>query len=76
MSNRSIGLNDDLYRYLLDVSLRVLERSALTSRSLTAEEAALRAREAENVVRFIDRARQVQPRGQVVTSVSVRLPCA
>jgi protein involved in polysaccharide export with SLBB domain len=53
-------------RQMLDVSLRVLERSALTSRSLTAEEAALRAREAENVLRFIDRARQIQPRGQVV----------
>ena len=51
---------------MLDVSLRVLERSALTSRSLTMEEAALRGREAEQVVRFIDRARQIQPRGQVV----------
>ena len=53
-------------RQMLEVSLRVLERSALTSRSLTSEEAALRAREAENVLRFVDRARQVRPRGQVV----------
>ena len=51
---------------MLEVSLRVLERSALTSRSLTTEEAALRAREAENVLRFVDRARQIRPRGQVV----------
>lgn len=53
-------------KQMLEVSLRVLERSALTSRSLTSEEAALRGREAEQVIRFIDRARQVQPRGQVV----------
>jgi len=53
-------------KQMLEVSLRVLERSALTARSMTMEEAALRGREAEQVVRFIDRARQVQPRGQVV----------
>lgn len=53
-------------REMLEVSLRVLEASALTSRSMTSEEAALRAREAEQVTRFIDRARQVEPRGQVV----------
>jgi protein involved in polysaccharide export with SLBB domain len=51
---------------MIDVSLRVLEASALTSRSTTSEEAALRAREAEQVLRFIDRARTVEPRGQVV----------
>jgi protein involved in polysaccharide export with SLBB domain len=53
-------------RTMLEVSLRVLERSALTSRSMTMEEAALRGREADQVIEFIDRARQVQPKGQVV----------
>ena len=53
-------------RRMLEVSLRVLEASALTSRSMTSEEAALRAREAQQITQFIDRARQVQPRGQVV----------
>ena len=53
-------------KHMLEVSLRVLERSALTSRSLTMEEAALRGREAQQVLEFIDRARQVEPRGQVV----------
>jgi protein involved in polysaccharide export with SLBB domain len=51
---------------MLQLSLRVLEANALTSRSMTAEEAALRAREATQITNFIDRARQVQPRGQVV----------
>lgn len=53
-------------REMLDVSLRVLETLALTSRSTTTEEANLRAREAEQVMRFIERARQIEPRGQVV----------
>ena len=53
-------------REMLDVSLRVLETYALTSRSTTSEEAALRAQEAEQIMRFVERARSVQPRGQVV----------
>lgn len=53
-------------RHMLEISLRVLERSALTSRSMTMEEAALRGREADQVIEFIDRARQVEPKGQVV----------
>jgi protein involved in polysaccharide export with SLBB domain len=53
-------------RAMLEVSLRVLERSALTSRSMTMEEAALRGREADQVIEFVDRARQIQPKGQVV----------
>jgi protein involved in polysaccharide export with SLBB domain len=53
-------------RRMLEVSLRVLEASALTSRSMTSEEAALRAREAQQVTQFIESARKVEPRGQVV----------
>jgi protein involved in polysaccharide export with SLBB domain len=51
---------------LLEGSLRNLETYALTARSSTSEEAALRGREAQQILTFIDRARQVQPRGQVV----------
>lgn len=53
-------------RQMLEVSLRVLYTSALTSRSMTSEEAALRAREAAQITQFIERARKVEPRGQVV----------
>lgn len=55
---------------LLDASLRSLETYALTARSATSEEAALRQREAELMLQFIDRARGVQPRGQVVLAAS------
>src|SRR5690606_11149851 len=51
-------------REMLEVSLRVLETLALTARSTTTEEATLRAREAEQVMRFIERARNIEPRGQ------------
>lgn len=55
-------------KQLLETSLRGLETYALTSRSATAEESALRQREGQQLLEFIQRARQVQPRGQVVLS--------
>lgn len=51
---------------LIEIGLRSLETYALTARSATSEEAALRGREAQQILEFIDRARQVQPRGQVI----------
>ena len=51
---------------LLEASLRSLETYALTARSATSEEAALRGREADQILQFIERARSIQPRGQVV----------
>jgi protein involved in polysaccharide export with SLBB domain len=51
---------------LLEGSLRSLETYALTARSATSEEAALRGREATQILEFIERARSVQPRGQVI----------
>jgi protein involved in polysaccharide export with SLBB domain len=53
-------------REMLEVSLRALESYALNPRSATSEEAALRAREADQITRFIERARTVEPKGQVV----------
>ncbi|HKX93251.1 MAG TPA: SLBB domain-containing protein, partial [Methylibium sp.] len=38
----------------------------LTARSATSEEAALRTREGEQILDFVERARQIEPRGQVV----------
>ncbi len=51
---------------LLDSSLRGLETYALTARSATSEEASLRQREGEQILKFVERARQIQPRGQVI----------
>ena len=51
---------------LIDISLRSLETYALTARSATNEEAQLRQRESALMLTFIERARAVQPKGQVV----------
>jgi len=51
---------------MLDVSLHNLETYALTARSSTSEEATLRTREAESILQFVERARKVEPRGQVI----------
>lgn len=51
---------------LIEASLRSLETYALTARSATSEEAALRNRESQQILEFIDRARNLQPRGQVI----------
>lgn len=56
----------DRQREMLEVSLRILETNALTGRSATSEESELRAQEAQLITRFVERARTVQPRGQVV----------
>ncbi len=53
-------------KQLIETSLRSLETYALTARSATSEEAALRTREGDQILKFIERARQVQPRGQVL----------
>ncbi|MEX8492408.1 polysaccharide biosynthesis/export family protein, partial [Sphaerotilus sp.] len=57
-------------RESLDTSLRSLETYALTARSATSEEASLRTREADLIMKFIERAAAVQPRGQVVLDQS------
>lgn len=55
---------------MLEASLQSLQASVLTARSATNEEAALRSREAELALKWIERAREIEPRGQVVLSHS------
>ncbi len=51
---------------MLMTSLVALEQSVLTARSETREEAELRKIEANTVLQWIDKAKSVQPRGQVI----------
>lgn len=51
---------------LLNQSLDNLERSVLSATSASLEEARLRQVEAETILSFIERARDVQPRGQIL----------
>jgi protein involved in polysaccharide export with SLBB domain len=51
---------------MLNLSLDKLEESTYSVRSATNEEASLRIKDAELIQKFVDRARQIQPQGQVV----------
>jgi len=53
---------------LLKTKLEDLQARALTSDSATPEEAAIRSKEAELILKFIQRAKNVQPKGQVILS--------
>ncbi|MBS7671195.1 polysaccharide biosynthesis/export family protein [Croceicoccus gelatinilyticus] len=55
---------------LLNTSLDALEQAALTARSGTRDESALRSQEAERILQWVERARLIEPRGQVVISNS------
>jgi len=50
------------------ISLQSLESAALTSRSGTSEEARLRSDEAALILQWVDRARKIEPSGQVLLS--------
>lgn len=58
----------------LDQTLRSLEVTALTGRSSTMEEANLRKTEAELILQFVERARTIVPKGQVVLASKAQAP--
>ncbi|ALS99269.1 polysaccharide biosynthesis/export family protein [Lacimicrobium alkaliphilum] len=60
-------------RELLDESLRRLERSVFTAPASSDGEARIRAQEADLVMRFVERAKQVEPLGKVVLSEQGRI---
>ena len=53
---------------MLLASLQALEQSVLTARSETKESAQLRAAEAEIILKWIEKAKKVEPKGQVLLS--------
>ncbi len=53
-------------RLSLQVALKSLETAALTARSGTSDEARLRAEEAGLILQWVERAKAIEPRGQVV----------
>ncbi len=56
---------------VIDQLLRKLEESVLTARSKTTQEAALRTQEAQLILQFVERARQIEPKGQVILQEGV-----
>jgi protein involved in polysaccharide export with SLBB domain len=73
-TDRSDSLNLQLFRLtvkerqreMLQASLKTLETAVLTARSGTSEEARLRADEAQLMLQWVERARRLEPLGQVV----------
>lgn len=53
-------------RQVITQLLNKLEESVLTARSKTQQEAALRTQEAQLILQFVERARAIEPRGQVI----------
>lgn len=53
-------------KQLINAQLKELETLALTSSSVNAEQASIRATQAKTILEFIERAKQVQPKGQIV----------
>ena len=53
-------------KQMLQTSLKSLEAAALTARSGTSDEARLRKEEAELLLQWVDRAKKIEPSGQVV----------
>lgn len=73
-SDRSESEKPQLFRFsvrerqrqMLAVALKTLESSVLTARSGTGSEAALRSEEAKLVLQWVERAKQIEPAGQVL----------
>lgn len=60
----------DRQKVMLATALRSLETSVLTARSATNEESRLRKDEAELMLQWVERAKQVEPSGQVIVAQS------
>lgn len=58
---------------MIETALSALESQALTARSATLEEATLRGKEAELILKFVERARKVEPKGQVILTGSQKI---
>lgn len=58
-------------KQMLQASLKSLETAALTARSGTSDEARLRKEEAELILQWVDRAKKIEPPGQVLIAEAV-----
>lgn len=62
-----------LQKQLIDAQLRDLEQKVLTSSSVTTAGATIRKEEAQLILNFIKRAKQIQPKGRVVLNKETNL---
>ncbi|MDD2368747.1 MAG: polysaccharide export protein [Sulfuricurvum sp.] len=62
-----------MQKKLIDAQLRELETLALTTPSVSPQEATMRSQESKSILDFIERARKVEPRGQIVINEETSL---
>lgn len=62
-----------MQKKLIDAQLRELETLALTTPSVSPQEATMRSQESKSILDFIERARKVEPRGQIVINEQTSL---
>ena len=55
-----------MQKKLIEAQLKELETLALTTASVTPQEASMRASESKTILEFIERAKKVEPKGQIV----------
>lgn len=63
----------EMQKKLIDAQLRELETLALTTPAVSPQEATMRSQESQSILQFIERAKKVEPKGQIVISDSTGL---
>lgn len=58
----------EMQKKLIDAQLKELESIALTTPSISPQESSMRMQEAQSIIQFIERAKKVEPKGQIVIS--------
>ena len=58
----------EMQKKLINAQLRELETIALTTPSISPQESSMRSQESQSILQFIERAKKVEPRGQIVIS--------
>jgi len=58
----------EMQKKLIDAQLKELESIALTSPSISPQESSMHAQESQSIIQFIERAKKVEPKGQIVIS--------
>lgn len=58
----------EMQKKLIDAQLRELETLALTTPAVSPQEATMRTQESQSILQFIERAKKVEPKGQIVIS--------
>ncbi|MDD2829551.1 MAG: polysaccharide export protein [Sulfuricurvum sp.] len=58
----------EIQKKLIDAQLHELETLALTTSSVSPQEASMRSQETQSILQFIDRAKKVEPTGQITIS--------